>query len=34
VFMDDVNETFTHAIEEFRTGWRAHRARFLGEMKP
>jgi hypothetical protein len=34
VFVGDVNETFTHAIEEFRAGWKAHRARFLGEMKP
>lgn len=28
------NETFTFAIDELRTNWEAHRARFLREAKP
>jgi hypothetical protein len=32
VFVGDVNETFTYAIEDLRANWRAHWARFLGEM--
>ena len=31
VFVGDVNETFTHAIEELRANWKAHQARFQGE---
>jgi hypothetical protein len=34
VFVGDANETFTYAIEELRANWQAHRARFLGEIKP
>jgi len=34
VFVGDLNETFTFAIEELRTNWEAHRARYLGELKP
>jgi hypothetical protein len=34
VFVGDVNETFTYAIEDLRANWEAHRARFLGEIKP
>jgi len=31
LFIGDVNDTFTFAIEEVRAHWEAHRARFLGE---
>ena len=34
VFVGDVNETFTFAIEDVRVHWQVHRARFLGEKKP
>jgi hypothetical protein len=34
VFVGDLNETFTFAVEELRDNWEAHRARFLGELKP
>lgn len=34
VFVGDLNETFTFAVEELRANWEAHRARYLGEMKP
>jgi hypothetical protein len=34
VFVGDANQTFTHAIEELRTNWQSHRARFLNETKP
>jgi hypothetical protein len=34
VFVGDVNVTFSFAIEDLRTHWEAHRARFLGEIKP
>jgi hypothetical protein len=33
VFVGDVNETFTYAIEELRANWKTHRARFLGEIE-
>ena len=33
VFVGDVNETFTYAIEELRVNWQGHRARYLGEIK-
>ena len=33
VFVGDVNETFTYAIEELRANWKAQRARFLGEIE-
>src|SRR5262245_43240833 len=31
VFVGDVNETFTHAIEDLRANWEAHRDRYLKE---
>jgi hypothetical protein len=34
VFVGDVNTTFTHAIEDLRIHWEAHRARFLREAGP
>ena len=34
VFVGDVNATFTFAIDDLRVHWEAHRARYLGEMKP
>ena len=32
IFVGDVNETFTFAIEDLRTNWEGHRARYLTEM--
>ena len=32
VHIGDVNATFTYAIEDLRTNWEGHRARFLGEI--
>ena len=32
VFVGDVNETFTYAIEVLRAGWEAQRERYLGEI--
>jgi hypothetical protein len=32
VFVGDVNETFTYAIEDLRATWEAHRARYLREV--
>jgi hypothetical protein len=34
VFVGDLNETFTFAVEELRANWEAYRARYLGELKP
>jgi hypothetical protein len=34
IHVGDVNQTFTFAIEELRTNWKAHRDRYLGEIKP
>lgn len=34
VFIGDLNETFTHAIEELRVHWEAHRTRYMAERKP
>ncbi len=34
VYIGDVNATFTFAIEDLRTNWEAHRARYRGEMGP
>jgi hypothetical protein len=34
IFVGDLNETFTFAVEELRANWEAHRARYLGELKP
>ena len=31
VFVGDVNQTFTYAVEELRANWQAQRARYLGE---
>jgi hypothetical protein len=31
VFVGDVNDTFTYAIEDFRANWRSQRDRFLEE---
>jgi hypothetical protein len=33
VFMGDLNETFTFAIEDLRATWEVHRSRYLGELK-
>ncbi len=33
IFVGDLNETFTFAIEELRLNWEAHRSRYLGELK-
>jgi hypothetical protein len=33
IYVGDVNTTFTYAIQDLRSNWTAHRARFLGEMK-
>jgi hypothetical protein len=33
VFVGDVNQTFTYAIEELRATWEAQCARYLGEIK-
>ena len=32
VYIGDENATFTHAIQDLRTNWIAHRSRFLGEV--
>lgn len=32
VFVGDINETFTYAIETLRAEWEAHRDRYLGEI--
>jgi hypothetical protein len=32
VFVGDLNETFTFAIEDLRANWEAHRSRYLGEL--
>ena len=34
VYYGNVNETFTHAVDELREHWRAHLARFLREVQP
>jgi hypothetical protein len=34
VFVGDVNATFTFAIDDLRAHWEAHRAHFLGEIRP
>jgi hypothetical protein len=34
VFVGDVNETFTFAIEDLRANWQVHRDRYLRELKP
>jgi hypothetical protein len=33
VYIGDVNETFTFAIEDLRTNWEAYCSRYRGEMK-
>jgi hypothetical protein len=32
LFVGDVNETFTFAIDDLRTTWQGQRARYLGEL--
>ncbi len=34
VFVGDLNQTFTHAIDELKANWESHRARYLAERKP
>ena len=34
VFVGDVNQTFTFAIEDLRANWQVHRDRYLREIKP
>jgi hypothetical protein len=33
IYVGDVNETFSYAIDDLRTNWEAHQARFLKEIK-
>ncbi|HZV07200.1 MAG TPA: hypothetical protein VE999_19110 [Gemmataceae bacterium] len=33
VYIGDVNETFTFAIEDLRTNWETHRSRYREEME-
>ena len=33
VYVGDVNETFTFAIQDLATNWEAHRTRYLGDVE-
>jgi hypothetical protein len=33
VFVGDLNETFTYAVEDLRANWQAYRSRYLGEIE-
>jgi hypothetical protein len=34
IFVGDLNDTFTYAIDELKVHWEMHRARDLGELEP